>query len=213
MMRLQKLQGLGIALLLMIIGFYAYISLATTSDEKGKKETIVSVPKVMTPVADSPERLALNLCSSESSSEVIFHDTYSWSIEMTADIIAPAVTAYCQFEFNESPFTMIISQYKSAEEVKAGIKEAVKTNGYLYLGVPSSIYNAKFIKDNNIYQASISTDDCGMDGEEYMDTGCPQGDSVFYQKNNSLIILANRFEKNLPKDKLSSRDVYQKIFK
>ena len=213
MIKFKKFQGILLALLLIIIGVYAYISLEATPEDKNRDKASVTVPKVITPVTDSPEQLALNLCQSESSSEIIFHDNYSWSIEMTPDIIAPAVTAYCQFEYKESPFTLIISNYKSAEAIKASIKDSVKTNGYLFLGVPSGLYDAKLVKDKNIYQALISTDDCGMDGEEYMDTGCPQGDAVFFQKNNTLIILANRFEENLPKDKLSSRDVYQNIFK
>lgn len=213
MIKFKKIQGIILALLLILIGVYAYISLEATPEEKSRDKTNVTVPKVSTPVADSPEQLALSLCQSESSGDIIFHDNYSWTIEMTPDIIAPAVTAYCQFEYKESPFTMIISNYNNAEDVKTSIKDSFKTDGFLFLGVPSSLYKTKFINDKNIYQALISTDDCGMDGEEYMDTGCPQGDAVFYQKNNTLIILANRFEENLPKDKLSSRDVYQNIFK
>ena len=99
------------------------------------------------------------------------------------------------------------------EEVKNSIEDLLKKDGFLYLGVPSSLYKAKVSNDAKLYQAFISTDDCGMDGDSYMDTGCPQGEVVFYQKDNSIIIVSERFEKELPSNKLSSRDVYQEIVK
>lgn len=137
---------------------------------------------------------------------------FSWKIPNNTFFKAPIKTTFCHFDYKGYTYTLIHSTYSKSANLSYAVNQMRKSDGFLFLGVPSGLYSAdkslKY-KPGIIYPASVSTDDCGRFGDELFDRTCPSGKASFIYKGSTLLILSNRFEdkkniKNAPKTLLAT---------
>ena len=109
----------------------------------------------------------------------------------------PTYVAECDVDSNTGKYVLILAKFSNSDEVAKSVKAAFKDNeGYLYLGLPTSIKlgNNNQLEDFELYKTQVATDDCGISSPELLDTDCPSGNAVFYKIGAYIVILSQRFE-------------------
>lgn len=113
--------------------------------------------------------------------------------------IVPQKIAFCDLNFESEKYVLILASYTNGNDINDAVKAAFdgQADAFLYLGLPTGLTVKQKIKLQNleIYDGSVSTDDCLPDSAEFSDTECPTGLASYFRVNNFLVILSQRVVK------------------
>lgn len=121
-----------------------------------------------------------------------------WTIPATGpEVISPEFTEICKFTYLEQGYVVTIAEFNSRTSMQSALKGLEDPDqGFIYMGVPTSFIANKIPKEGVITEGIMSTDDCGMAGDEVMDENCAMGYSLMRWEGNTMVVISDMFINN-----------------
>lgn len=121
-----------------------------------------------------------------------------WTIPTTGpEVVSPQYAEICKFSYLSQSYVVTIAEFTNKESLKKALKAfGDESQGFLYLGLPTSFVAGKIPLENELMVGSMNTDDCGMAGEEVMDENCAAGYAVLRWRGNKVVVISDMFLKD-----------------
>lgn len=209
-MRVNKRALRSNAVLLVIISLILFLS-GCASSEKTESDKVITNEEGSTNLT---ENLPLDLessnllehgengedvkCPVDLPEQAVSISSMGWTIPATGpEVISPEFTEICKFTYLEQGYVVTVAEFNSASSLREALKVLEDPNqGFVYMGLPTSFIANKIPKEGVVVEGSMSTDDCGMAGDEIMDENCATGYALMRWEGNRMVVISDMFIAN-----------------
>ena len=137
-------------------------------------------------------------CPVDLPDQAVSISSMGWTIPATGpEVISPEFTEICKFTYLEQGYVVTVAEFNSPSSLREALKVLEDpSQGFVYMGLPTSFVANKIPKEGVVVEGSMSTDDCGMAGDEIMDENCAIGYALMRWEGNRIVVISDMFIAN-----------------